>query len=134
MKWLVIPLLAVALPTAAQINTVPISNNSASTAIEIKGEAMFAESIESSASCADLHESRCLVVSILDEFSCRNVSGKPILAVVATLRYMSSHGSVVENYTLVDTTRWISLAMQGQVAICRPSQLVVNSEEAPEFV
>jgi hypothetical protein len=103
MNWLVIPLRAVSLPTAAQINTVPLSNNSDSNAIETKGEAMFDESIESSTRCADLHESRCLAVSILDEFNFRNVSGKPILAFEVTLRYMSSQGSVVENNTLVDT-------------------------------
>lgn len=102
MKWLLIPLFAIALPTAGQINSVPILDNSDSTAIQIKGEAMFAESIESSARCADLHEPRCLVVSILDQFSCRNASGRPILAFVATIHYASSYGNGLEDYTLVD--------------------------------
>ncbi len=102
MKWLLVPLLAISLPIEGQINTAPILDNSASTAIQIKGEAIFDESIESSARCADLHESRCLAVSILDQFSCRNTSGKPILAFVATIRYTSSYGSSLEDYTLLD--------------------------------
>jgi hypothetical protein len=44
-KWLLVPLLAIALPTSGQINTVPILDNSESAAIQIKGEALFAESV-----------------------------------------------------------------------------------------
>lgn len=131
MKWLLVPLLAIALPTAGQINTVSILDNSESAAIQIKGEAIFAESVESSARCADLHEPRCLDVSILDQFSCRNTSGRPILAFVATIHYTSSYGSGLEDYTLVDVRLFDDHLFESEDVYSSPPKCPRNDDPAP---
>jgi hypothetical protein len=104
MKSCLFLLFVLTLPTSGQVNTVPILDKSGFVnLIQTKGEATFAESVETtSPRCADLHEPRCLVVSIRDQVECRNLSGRPILAFVVVVHYASSYGSGLEENKLVD--------------------------------